>query len=105
MLTARFFALAAVPFMLLGCAETAPSSSPPPAAEALRTGSPADEQACELAVTRQTNNPDIVTLSSEFSEANTLVIIGVGADRAKWKCLVSKGKVAEVTSLTNEGSL
>lgn len=85
--------------MVAACSETT-SQSP-----AMRTGSATDEQACELAVTRQTNNPDVVTLSSQFSQANTEVIIGVGAERAKWRCLVSGGRVAEVMSLTNEGAL
>jgi hypothetical protein len=85
---------------LAGCSETTSQSTP-----ALRTGSATDEQACELAVTRQTNNPDVVTLSSDFSQANTEVILGVGAQRAKWRCLVSNGRVAEVMSLTNEGAL
>jgi len=71
----------------------------------MRTGSPQDEQACELAVTQQTNNPDVITLSSDFSQANTEVILGVGQQRARWRCLVSNGQVAEVMSLTDEGSL
>lgn len=100
----RLAVIAAAPLFLFGCSETA-SESAAPAANAIRTGSPADEQACELAVTRETNNPDVVTLSSEFSQANTEVILGVGPDRARWKCLVSNGKVAEVTSLANEGAL
>jgi hypothetical protein len=89
---------------LSGCSETASNTSTAPAA-ALRTGSQADEGACELAVTQQTKNSDVVTLSSEFSQANTEVIVGVGPQRAKWRCLVSGGKVAEVMSLTNEGAL
>ena len=102
-------ALMALPVILAGCEST---STPPPAAalapaaeQPIRTGSQQDEGACERAVTQQTSNPDVVTLSSEFSEANTLVIVGVGPDRAKWKCLVSKGRVAEVMSLTDEGAL
>jgi hypothetical protein len=96
----------AVIVTLAGCSETtsqAPASQAP--APAMRTGSASDERACELAVTRQTNNPDVVTLSSDFSQANTEVILGVGAQRAKWRCLVSRGKVAEVMSLTNEGAM
>jgi hypothetical protein len=89
---------------LSACSETT-SQSTTSQSTALRTGSATDEQACELAVTRQTNNSDVVTLSSEFSQANTEVILGVGAQRAKWRCLVSGGRVAEVMSLTNEGAL
>ena len=101
--------LAVTAFLALGaCSETtsqAPSASQPAPQQALRTGSPQDEQACELAVTQQTNNPDVMTVSSEFSEANTVVILAVGQDKAQWRCLVNKGRVAEVTSLTNEGTL
>jgi hypothetical protein len=64
-----------------------------------------DEQACLLAVTRESNNGDVVTLSVETSEANNLVMVGVGAQRAPWKCLVKNGKVQEVTSQTDEGAL
>jgi hypothetical protein len=64
------------------------------------------EQACLAAVSNETNNGDVAVLSSEFSEANTSVMIGVGADRAPWRCLVSNdGVVAEVTSMTDEGML
>lgn len=74
------------------------------ASTAMRTGSAADEQACLSAVARETGN-SVSVMSSEFSQANTIVMVGVGAQRAPWKCLVSGGKVAEVTSMTNEGSM
>ncbi len=64
------------------------------------------EQACLAAVTNETNNSDVAVLSNEFSEANSLVMIGVGANRAPWRCLVSNdGIVAEVSSATDEGML
>ncbi|MCB1385751.1 MAG: hypothetical protein KDJ80_07400 [Nitratireductor sp.] len=90
---------------LAACSETANESTGPTDQQSMRTGSPQDEQACELAVTQQTNNPDVITLSSDFSQANTEVILGVGQQRARWRCLVSNGQVAEVMSLTDEGSL
>jgi hypothetical protein len=46
-----------------------------------------------------------VLLNNEFSEANNAVIVGVGPQKAKWRCLVKNGVVAEVTSLTDEGAL
>jgi len=46
-----------------------------------------------------------VTLSVEESEANTLVMVGVGPNRAPWKCLSKNGAVAEVSSMTDEGNL
>jgi hypothetical protein len=64
-----------------------------------------DEQVCLQAVTQQTNNPDVVLLGSEFSQANNAVMVGVGPQKAKWRCLVKNGIVAEVMSLTDEGAL
>lgn len=81
-----------------GCVETTTETT------TLRTGSAADESACLAAVGRQTGNA-VAVLSSSFSEANTEVIVGVGPDRAPWRCLVNRGVVAEVMSLTNEGTL
>lgn len=99
-------AIALVTVGLTACSETSmESSSPSMAASApMRTGSAADEGACLSAVAQQTGNSVVVT-SSEFSEANTLVMVGVGPQRAPWKCLVSNGVVAEVTSMTDEGAL
>lgn len=54
--------------------------------------------ACLTAVSKETNENDVAVLSNEFSEANTLVMIGVGADRAPWRCLVANdGMVAEIS--------
>lgn len=58
-----------------------------------------DAQACLRAVTQQSNNPDVVLLSEEYSEANTLVMVGVGPNKAPWKCLSKRGRVAEVMSI------
>ena len=64
------------------------------------------EQACLAGVSNQTNNGEVTVLSNEFSEANSLVMIGVGPDRAPWRCLVSNdGVVAEISSATDEGAL
>jgi hypothetical protein len=64
-----------------------------------------DEQACLQAVSIETNNGDVTVLNTETSEANNVVMIGVGANKAPWRCLVSKGVVAEVMSMTDEGRL
>jgi hypothetical protein len=64
-----------------------------------------DEQACLQAVSLKTNVGDVVTLSVETSEANTIVMVGVGPNRAPWKCLASDGAVAEVMSMTDKGPL
>lgn len=64
-----------------------------------------DEQACLQAVSIKTNNGEVVVLGTETSEANNVVTIGVGPNHAPWRCLVSKGVVAEVSSQTDEGRL
>ena len=62
--------------------------------------------ACLAAVRQETGEADVAVLSTEFSEANSLVMIGVGAQRAPWKCLVSNdGQVAEVSFTGDEGKL
>lgn len=66
---------------------------------------PRDRSACLQAVRRETRNRTVVILSSEFSEANNAIVVGVGPQRAKWRCLVKRGKVGEVMSLTDEGAL
>jgi hypothetical protein len=64
------------------------------------------EDACLRAVKRQTKNQEVSVLRSEYSEANSLVTIGVGPQRAPWRCLVSNsGKVAEVSFAGSEGAL
>jgi hypothetical protein len=64
-----------------------------------------DKQACIRAVKKQTKNPKAVVIGAVGSEANNQVTIGVGPQRAPWKCLVKRGKVAEVMSQTDEGGL
>ena len=103
----RLIALPLVGLLLLpACVDTgsnAPYADRLPA-PAIRTGGHVDEAACLDAVARETGN-SVTVLSSEFSEANSLVMVGVGPNRAPWKCLSSKGIVAEITSLTDEGTL
>lgn len=66
----------------------------------------AAEQACLQAVTEETNNPDVVLLSSSFSEAGTEVIVGVGPGQAPWQCIAYRdGSTTRPMSLTDEGSL
>lgn len=61
-------------------------------------------EACLAAVKKETNESNVVVLMNEFSEANTLVQIGVGSNRAPWKCLVSNdGNVAEVSFMGTDG--
>jgi hypothetical protein len=66
----------------------------------------AEEQACLRDVTRTTTNPDVVLLGSEFSEAGTLVRVGVGTNRAPWQCIAYRdGTTAGIQSMVDEGSL
>ena len=64
-----------------------------------------DQQACLAAVSNKTNNGEVTVLDTNSSEANNTVIVGVGKQKAQWKCLVKNGRVAEVMSLTDEGGL
>ncbi len=93
----QIFALAGVTLVALaGCVEETTTTSMPTVAE----------QACLRDVTRTTNNPDVVLLGSSFSEAGTEVIVGVGEQRARWRCIAySDGTTAGIESLTDEGFL
>lgn len=101
---------AASTVFLAGCVQDtggSMSASTPPPTGNVSTGAPSlAEQGCLRDVTRTTNNPDVVLLSSDFSQAGTQVIVGVGPQRARWSCIgYSDGSTAEITSLTNEGTL
>jgi hypothetical protein len=92
-----------------GAMDGAPEAAPADDGAGAMDGAPQaaagnDEQACLKAVAAETSN-DVVTLSVEESEANTLVMVGVGPNRAPWKCLSKDGVVAEVMSMTDEGAL
>lgn len=64
-----------------------------------------DKRACLRAVGKMTHNTTLSVIGAQSSEANNQVTIGVGTQRAPWKCLVKRGEVAEVMSLTDEGAL
>jgi len=92
--------------VVTGAAEKTASPAGAAPANATPKATPSkDEQACLQAVSTETNNGDVTLLSTETSEANTVVMIGVGPQRAPWRCLVSGGVVAEVMSMTDEGAL
>ena len=67
-------------------------------------GRAADEKAC-LDATARVTSAAVTLLRSYVSGTGREVMIGVGPNRVPWKCLVSKGVVSDVTSLTDEGSL
>jgi hypothetical protein len=87
---------------LSGCASTSTGTMEP--ISAIRSGSVADENACLAAVAKQTNASGVV-LSSDFSQAATIVMVGVAPDRAPRRCLVSGGRVSEVMFYGSEGRL
>ncbi|MDK3074306.1 hypothetical protein QO034_14440 [Sedimentitalea sp. JM2-8] len=70
------------------------------------SGAPtAAEKACLRDVTGVTNNPDVMLIGSEFSEAGTFVRVGVGENRAPWQCIAySDGTTASIQSLVDEGA-
>jgi hypothetical protein len=49
----------------------------------------AAERACLAAVSRDNGNAEVTLLGSEFSQAGTLVRVGVGPARAPWQCIAS----------------
>jgi hypothetical protein len=64
-----------------------------------------DRQACVRAVKSKTHNPKVAIIGAVSSEAANTVTLGVGPDRAPWRCLVKRGKVSDVMSQANEGAL
>lgn len=96
--------------LLAGCTSDGTSQPPPMSSIAPRlmdeSVPPAARSACLAAVSNATNNGDVQIIEMIFSEANSQVTVGVGSTRAPWSCIVSKsGVVANVMSMTNEGSL
>lgn len=94
--------LIAVATSLAGCVEF--STTETTETTLLRTAPATDEAACLTAVAAQTDN-SVRVLSSETSEANNLVMVGVGPESAPWKCLVKDGIVAEAYFTGSEGYL
>lgn len=77
----KFLVASAVALAVGGCA----AQSPAPGGSQPGTPSAA-EQACLAAVTRESNNPDVVLLGSAPAQAGTNVRVGVGPQRAAWSC-------------------
>ena len=98
----RLTTVALVTAALAGCAGNSERPS-----DSGGSGTPGlAEQACLRDVTRTTNNPDVVLLDSSYSEAGTEVIVGVGPQRARWRCIgYSDGTTTGIMSLTDEGRL
>jgi hypothetical protein len=66
----------------------------------------AAQDACRRAVRQETGNPNVSILGSEFSEAGTRVIIGVGPQQAAWECFAYRdGSTGGIMFLGDEGTL
>jgi hypothetical protein len=85
---------------LAGCVEDTGSAD----VMGIRTAPASDEGTCLNAVAAQTGN-SVAVLQSTTSEANNEVIIGVGPEQARWQCLINRGVVVQIMSLTDEGAL
>lgn len=97
----NLLSLAVIGLVLSACVEdTGNLNTPAPS-------SPTDaQQACLTAVAKSTGNSEVKVLSSQGSEAGTLVKVGVGPDSAPWQCIAySDGTTDGIMSLTDEGSL
>ncbi|GKX32740.1 MAG: hypothetical protein MnENMB40S_03580 [Rhizobiaceae bacterium MnEN-MB40S] len=58
--------------------------------------------ACLDAVQMEASATETDVIGAEYSEANSIVTVGVGAEQTPWRCLVSnEGQVEEVTQETN----
>ena len=61
-----------------------------------RQATSAAESACMAAVNRQYGGKyDAKVIRSEYSEANSLVVVAGGPDRERWRCLVSNDGVVQ----------
>ena len=86
--------------------ETVQGAAPTPAPAPVYDDVPLrDKNACVRAVQKTTNNRQAIVIGVVSSEANNTVTIGVGPQRAPWRCLVKRGVVADVMSQTDEGGL
>lgn len=104
----RYHLLLVAPLLLAGCSTDSGSSAPvgTPAPMMDQSVPQVARTACLREVARTTNTQQGTILEMTYSEANSQVIVGVGPQLARWRCLVSNsGAVAEVTSLTDEGRL
>ena len=100
----KLAALALAATALTGCVASSGGTTQTGSAS---SGTPSmAEQGCLRDVTKTTNNPDVVLLDSTFSEAGTEVIVGVGEQRARWRCIGYRdGITGGIISLTDEGRL
>ena len=87
--------------VLAACEETATTGT------AVDSGLPSPAQAaCMSAVARETGDGNVTVLGSSRALTGTELLIGVGDDRAQWRCLASNdGVVEEVSSVVDESAV
>lgn len=106
--------LAVILVLPAGCTTTGALKPSPPAAPAPATESaaaavapestaatpagPADEEACLAAVARAASGVDLNVVSSETAEGGAVVVVEgvVDAEKSRWECVMSAGKVAGI---------
>ena len=100
----QWIALIGVSASLAAC--TGSTTTMSTTAPVMRSGSPAAEQACLTAVANQTKAVGASVLSSEFSQANTVVYVSVPGADAPWVCYSNdRGQVSNVMYSGSEGRL
>ena len=73
--------------------------------QAMAQNTRAAERACVKAVAQKTNNTNVRALSSQFSQAGTRVIVGVGPQRARWQCIAYRnGTTAGIQFLGSDSA-
>ncbi|MFO1131319.1 MAG: hypothetical protein U1E16_04855 [Hyphomicrobiales bacterium] len=83
------------------CQVTSKARHPTATARSAACRNPTRRRAARQSSARPTTRT-VTVLDATSSEANNMVTLGVGPDKAKWKCLVKNG-IVEVMSLTDEG--
>jgi hypothetical protein len=63
----------------------------------------AAQDACRSAVSRETGNANVSILGSDFSEAGTRVVVGVGPQQAPWQCFAYSDGTTDRIMFLGEG--
>lgn len=84
-------------------AKTAAATEEEPAGEAPSgPASAAEEAACREAIAKTTGESQMAVIRSEATPSSTEIIVGVGAEKARWQCMMAGGKVAGVMEASEE---
>lgn len=64
------------------------------------------QQACLRSVSAETSTGEVTLLQTTVTGSGTEVIVGVGAQQARWQCIAYRdGSTSRPMSLTDEGAL